>query len=161
MHGYGWFFFSFWWLIFPLMGFVFGGFGMWMNHRRSQQALDILKTYAEQGKEPPPEVMQAIHGGGFNNPGYGPGGYGAGWGGPWGGGWGWRAYRWGPYWAWRRVVVFASLAAGFAAAAWYGGDETNRAFTLVAIIMGCLTAGSLVFAILNSVFLRNDPTRRP
>ena len=76
MHGYGWFFFSFWWLIFPLMGFVFGGFGMWMSHRRSQQALDILKTYAEQGKEPPPEVMQAIHGGGVNGPGYGGPGYG-------------------------------------------------------------------------------------
>ena len=164
MHGYGWFFFSFWWLIFPLMGFVFGGFGMWMSHRRSQQALDILKTYAEQGKEPPPEVMQAIQGGGVNGPGYGGPGYGpgpyGGYGGPWGG-WGARAYRWGPYWAWRRVVIFGSLAAGFGFAAWYGGGETHGPFILVAIIMGCLTVGSLVFAVLNTVFMRNDPTRRP
>ena len=82
-------FFSFWWLIFPVMGFVFGGFGMWMGHRRSERALDILKTYAAQGKEPPPEVLAAIRGDVTGANGYaGPPVHALGWGGPWA----WRAY---------------------------------------------------------------------
>jgi hypothetical protein len=55
-------FWSFWWLIFPIMGFAFGGFGMFMRHRHNQKALDILKAYVDQGKDPPPEVLRAVYG---------------------------------------------------------------------------------------------------
>jgi len=158
-------FFSFWWLIFPIMGFAFAGFGMLLRHRQNQKALDILKAYAEQGKDPPPEVVRAVYGGdptappsgAPGAPGYGPG-YGPwGWGGPWGGlwgGWGWRSYyRWGPYWAWRRFIIFAALAAGFAAAHHYGDfAEGGYAFVIVAIIMGALALASLLTAVVQTLW---------
>ena len=155
-------FFSFWWLIFPLMGFVFGGFGMFMNYRRSQQAMDVLKTYAAQGKDPPPEVMAAItgaqsdqHPGGY--PPYPP------YGGPWAYGYGrwgrWGGWR-GPYWAWSRVVTFAAIAIGFTFAGQYWGDadaDAVKAFHLVAIIMGVLAVGFGAMALMHTLFQRNAP----
>ena len=171
------FFAGFWWLIFPIMGFAFGGFGMFMRHRQSQKALDILKIYADQGKEPPPEVLRAVYGhephapgygapnppppGNANapnygsGPGYGPGpGYNQGWGGPWGWGdpWSWRAHRWGPFWAWRRFFIFTSLAVGFGVAAWYEGGFEAEGFVIVTIIMGVLAVGSLLTAIMQSMW---------
>lgn len=161
-------FFSFWWLIFPIMGFVFGGFRMWLAYRHSQQAMEILKTYAAQGKDPPPEVMAAVTGaqngaapGGYGSPYGGPYGSGA-WGGPWGG-WGWGWSRWGgwrgPMWAWSRVVTAAAIAIGFAfAGQYYDGDtEAAKAFTLVAIIMGVLAVGFGLMALIQTLFYRNAP----
>jgi hypothetical protein len=167
-------FLGFWWLIFPVLGFVFAGFGMWMHHNRSQRALDILKIYADQGKDPPPEVLRAVYGHadpaqGYGGPtGQGPvnptppnyasgPGYGSGWGGPWGwGGWGgpwsWRAYRWGPFWAWRRVFIFTSLAVGFGVAAWYEGGRDAEGFVIVTIIMSVLAVGALLTAIMQSMW---------
>ena len=46
---HGWWFFSFWWLIFPIMGFVFGGFSMWMGYRAHKDRLELLKAYIAQG----------------------------------------------------------------------------------------------------------------
>jgi hypothetical protein len=168
---------GFWWLIFPIMGFAFGGFGMFMRHRQSQKALDILKAYADQGKDPPPEVLRAVYGhadptapippiapgepagplNGGPGYGYGPGpGYGPGWGGGWGGPWGsrraYRYYRWGPFWAWRRAIIFICLASGFGAAAWYEGGDARDGFVIVTIIMSVLAVGSLLTAILQSVW---------
>ncbi len=169
-HGFGFFVFSFWWLIFPLMGFAFGGFRMYLAHRQSQQAMEILKMYAQQGKEPPPEVMAAVTGAqtgaGPAGP-YGPGGYGPGsWGGPWGGwgasrwgggwGWGWR----GPLWAWSRVVTFAAIAIGFAFAGQYWGNvdtDAVKAFTLVSIIMGVLAVGFGIMATIHTLMSRSPP----
>jgi hypothetical protein len=56
----------FWWLIFPLAGFAFAGFNQWLLYRRSRAALEVLKTYAAQGKEPPPELMRALGGADFD-----------------------------------------------------------------------------------------------
>ncbi len=178
MHGFGYLVFGFWWLIFPVMGFVFGGYNMYLHHRRSQQAMEVLKAYAQQGKDPPPEVMAAVtgvhpaagpppgapYGGGpyggnpYNAP-YGPG-YG-GWGGPWSGGWGWGRWGWrGPMWAWSRVVTFAAISVGFAIASQlYAGGEPDavKAFTLVAIIMGVLAVGFGIMALMHTLFYRNAP----
>jgi hypothetical protein len=134
------FLFSFWWLIFPIMWFVFGFFGMYMRHRRHRDAMEVLKAYAAQGKEPPPEVGRILGG----DPSCGPyGGYGY--------GYGWWGRRWGPYWEWRRVFIFTSLAVGFGVAAYYGDDwgvHAYPAFGIVAAVMGCLAVGSLLFALL-------------
>jgi hypothetical protein len=166
-------FFSFWWLIFPIMGFASYGFRIWAAHRQSQQAMEILKTYAAQGKEPPPEVMAAVTGmqpGGLNpnnpynpnspyHPAYGAGPYGPG---PWGG-WGWSRWGWGwrgPFWAWSRVVTFAAIAIGFAFAGQYWGDadtDAVKAFHLVAIIMGVLAVGFGFMALMQTLFFRNAP----
>ncbi|MFI4934300.1 MAG: hypothetical protein ACHP7N_06750 [Caulobacterales bacterium] len=164
-----WWFFSFWWLIFPIMGFAFGAFGMWMGYLRQRHMLELMKTYAAQGKDPA-EVAKLMSG--ASQPGapppYGPDGWGGpGWGGPgWGGPgywgyWGWRrpwGYwgRWGPYRQWHRFVIFLCLAVGFGIAsqfAYFPGTE--YAFTLVAIIMGVLAVGALILAILGTVFAAN------
>ena len=140
------FFRDFWWLMFPLMGFAFGGFGMWMGYRTHRDRMDLLRIYAEKGQTPPPEIARAA-----DIP-PDPYGYGYGYRGRWA--------RRGPYWEWRRFIVFASLAIGFAFANyWMGGDFSfgrdhgdGVPFGILTIIFGVLAAGSLLFAILASVW---------
>lgn len=152
-------FFSFWWLIFPLMGFVFGGWGMFLNYRRSQQAMEVLKAYAAQGKDPPPEVMAAVTGAQAGMPppaspyaGYPP---------PYAYGWGWGRWGWrGPYWVWSRVITFSAIAIGFTLAGKYWGDgdaDAAKAFHLVAIIMGVLAVGFGAMAVMQTLMSRNAP----
>jgi hypothetical protein len=51
---------SFWWLIFPL-GWGFAGLlRVIFRHHRAEQTLALLKSYADQGKEPPPELLQLL-----------------------------------------------------------------------------------------------------
>ncbi len=145
MHAYGFVPFAYWWLIFPLMWFVFGIFGMWAHHSRQRAALDLMKTYAEQGRAPA-EIAKVLDTG----PGYDSrwsrrawryGAY---------GGW-----RYGPHWAWRRAIMSACVAAGFWAAAYYvdyADFPFAGGFSVVAIIMTIVAAGSLIFAIGTSVF---------
>ncbi len=136
------FFFAFWWLIFPLSWFVFGAFGMWLNYRRHRDHMDLLKSYADKGKEPPPEVLKAAAGG---DPGNDPYGYGY--------GYYRRPWRRGPLWEWRRAFVFGALAVGFGYAGFVDQSfGSPHAFQLVAVIMGALCAGSLMFAILASTW---------
>ena len=150
------FFWSYWWLIFPIMGFGFGAFGMWMGYRMHRDRMELMKTYAAQGKDPA-EIAKIIGGPGMGpGPGMDPywGGYpGRYWGRGWGGGyWG----RWGPYREWRRFIVFTCLAVGFGVASQYSDlPGTEHAFTLVAIIMGVLAIGSFCFAILSTVIAAN------
>ena len=44
---------SYWWIIFPIFGMGMGLFGMVDSSRRTRQMMDLMKTYAEQGKDPP------------------------------------------------------------------------------------------------------------
>lgn len=135
------FLFSFWWLIFPIMWFGFGFLSMFLRYRRQRDFMDLLKTYAAQGKEPPPEVAKML-----SEPDYY--GYRGGWGRGWGGGCGPRG---GAYWEWRRVFIFTSLAVGFGVASYYGeewGVHGEPAFVVVAAVMACLAVGSLLFALL-------------
>jgi hypothetical protein len=50
----------FWWLIFPLFWMIFMLAMGWSRHARANRALDILKTYADQGKDPPPELLKGL-----------------------------------------------------------------------------------------------------
>ncbi len=132
---------EYWWLVFPMMWFVFGIFGMWMNARRHRDTIDLMKTYASQGKDPA-EIAKAMNGGAPDLSGYPPGPY-------WGGRWAMRSWRRGPYWEWRRAIMFGCLALGFWLASRYadlGGAE--HAFTVVAIIMTVLGAGAVLMAIM-------------
>jgi hypothetical protein len=143
--------FSFWWLIFPIMGFAMGAFGMFMGYRTHRDRMDVIKTMAAQGKDPA-EVAKLMGG-----PGPGADPY---WGYPsrhyWGPGWGYWG-RYGPYREWRRFIIFLCLAIGFGVASQYGGADwgTEHAFTIVAIIMSVLAAGSFLFAVLSTVFAAN------
>ncbi|MDP3853303.1 hypothetical protein [Phenylobacterium sp.] len=51
---------GFWWLLFPLAAFAFGAWDRWLAYRRSQEQLDLIKTFATQGKEVPPELLKRI-----------------------------------------------------------------------------------------------------
>ena len=139
------FFFAFWWLIFPIMGFAMGGYGMWIKYRMQRDRMELMRSLIAQGKSPE-EVAKAFGPGspmgdpwGMNH---------AGWGAGWGHGWGGPGYQ-GPLHEWRRTVIFGALAAGFGIAAWYAAPPgAEYAFTIVALIMGVMAAASLIFAII-------------
>jgi|GEM_PF-258734 len=164
MHDWFW---SFWWLIFPLGGFAMGAFGMWMSYKRHRDAMEVMKTYAAQGKDPAEvaRLMGLNPGGPAPNPGapnpgvhdpFGPGAYWPGPGAGWGYGRGWRYWRrWSPYWQWRRCISLAAVSAGFGFASYYYHDEFGEgghAFAMVAIITGILAVAAFLSAILSTVF---------
>ena len=37
-------FWSFWWLIFPVMFFAMGALQMWLRYKRHKDTLDLMKT---------------------------------------------------------------------------------------------------------------------
>ena len=144
------FFSSFWWLLFPLGFFVFGAWDRWLAYQRSKDRLELLRTYTNQGKDPPPELIKAlreeeveetsatipmiataaIRGGTCRR---------------------WRRY--GPYWAWRSALVTGAVAMGF----WFASEYADMpgvdwSFRLVAIIMTCVAAGNLIAAIFATTF---------
>ena len=56
-----------WWLLIPLgaftiplAGIALGAFAIWQDHRIKGRALEALKIYAQQGKEPPAELLRAL-----------------------------------------------------------------------------------------------------
>jgi hypothetical protein len=69
---------------------------LWSRHSRANRALDIVKSYADQGKEPPVELLKSLQ--------YGPG--------P--GGCDWNGRRWRtPEERLGRAFLFAALACAF------------------------------------------------
>jgi hypothetical protein len=150
---------SYWWLLFPIGAFVFGAWDRWLAYKRSRDHLELLKHYAAQGKDPPPELVQEARNAadpGMPPPGYGPGYYGY-WGSPWASRRMWRRYyRWGPYWQWRSVIVTGAIAAGF----WWASEYADwpgveGPFRIVAIIMTVVAAGNFLTAILFSSTFRD------
>lgn len=57
---------GFWWLIFPIGWGLVGVMRVWLRHQRAQKALELLNTYAQQNREPPPEVLAQLRGGGMD-----------------------------------------------------------------------------------------------
>ncbi|MFT6462185.1 MAG: hypothetical protein ACJA0Y_001688, partial [Maricaulis maris] len=51
---------SYWWLLFPLAFFVAAGWGSFMRYKRTQAKIDLLKTYAASGKEPPADLIASL-----------------------------------------------------------------------------------------------------
>lgn len=51
---------SFWWLLFPVAAFAYGGWDRWLAYRRSREELELIKTYAAQGKDVPPELLKRM-----------------------------------------------------------------------------------------------------
>jgi len=105
----------FWWLVFPLfwMGTVIAA--QWSRHKRANRALDIIKTYADQGKDPPPELLKSLQSrrGDYS-----------GWDRDWRGGW-----RYAPERLLQRTFLFGALAIAFGILAF--GDGGHRGFGLL------------------------------
>ena len=141
MHDFWW---SYWWLIFPIGAFVLGAWDRWLSYQRSRDTLEVLKTYAAQGKEPPPEISRRLtedlEGDEFGDERTG------------------RRYRryrryyrWGPYREWRAAIITGSIAAAFWFASWYGYiPGASGPFKFVAIILTFVACANFFFAILGS-----------
>lgn len=51
---------DFWWMIFPIFGMAMAWGGMASNEYKSGKVIDLIKSYTDQGKEPPPELVQLV-----------------------------------------------------------------------------------------------------
>jgi hypothetical protein len=144
---------SYWWLLFPIGFFVFGAWDRWLAYQRSKDHLELIKTYAAQGKDPPPELVKAVRDDEALDDTDARYGY----------GYGMhprhmrrmyrRAYRWSPYWQWRTTFITGAVAAGF----WFASEfadlpGTEAPFRLVAIIMTFVAGGHLIAAVFSSMF---------
>ncbi|MET0337390.1 MAG: hypothetical protein ABW063_06465 [Caulobacter sp.] len=116
---------SYWWLIFPLFGFACAGWDSWLKFRRQQAAIDLLKTYAAKGTEPPAELLKALDR--PQDDGRDAGGMGK--------------SREGHLYS---VVMFGVMAAGFTYAAVTDLFGVGSAFVIVAVVMAALALASLV-----------------
>ena len=134
---------SYWWLLFPLGFFVFGAWDRWLVYKRSKDHLDLIKSYAAQGKEPPAELMRTMRESVLDDDpedDFGPRRrhrrYR-------------RYYRYGPYWQWRSFFFTGAVALGFWLASEYADlPGTEGPFRLVAIIMSCVAGANLLAAVL-------------
>lgn len=120
---------QFWWLIFPIFGMFIAIWGMIANERRAREAMGVIKSYVDQGKEPPQELVDLAAGGDdyrHSN----------------------RHTR-GQSGAWS-FVTFAALAIGFGAGYYVVKNETYAfAFLIVALVMAVMAIGAffiLLFA---------------
>lgn len=51
---------AYWWLVFPVSGIVVGAFRSWLAYCRRRDALDVLRSYAAAGREPPAALMARL-----------------------------------------------------------------------------------------------------
>lgn len=137
------FIWSFWWLIFPVGGMLMGLVGMIGHYNHRKDVLRILKSYADQGKDPPAAMLDALksdeervmdmHGDYYGHYGRRR----------------WRRYRgygWGGFGA---FVPFAALAAGFGWFGYYGGGPS--VFMALALAFGVAAAFMLLGGLISLV----------
>lgn len=137
---------SYWWLLFPLGFFVIQAFDQVMRYRRHRDTLDLIKSYTDQGKDPPQALLDRVAGrmkadeeAEDNED-------------------GWsdreerRRYR---YMRrrenhWSQVVLFGVLAAGFGiASATRVYPDASGAFLIVTFVMAALCLANVVSALLS------------
>jgi hypothetical protein len=53
---------SYWWLLFPLGFFIASAFDQLMRYQRHRDTLDLIKSYTDQGKEPPAALVERVAG---------------------------------------------------------------------------------------------------
>ena len=135
------FFFSFWWLIFPVGGMFMGLFAMIGHYSHRKDTLRILKSYADQGKDPPAALLEALRSDeerAMEGDYYGRYGRRR-----------WRRHRgygWGGFGA---FVPFAALAAGFGYFGYYG--DGPKVFLALAMAFGVAAVFMFVGGIIGIV----------
>ena len=113
-------FFSLWWIPFIVAGgMAMGAWSMWLEHKRKEKALDVMKQLVESGREAPEPLLQALTKGQEEDWSMG-GAFGSGQSG------------------WTGVAFFVVLAVGFTLAAWFSEGRQTNAFWLVAGIMAAM-----------------------
>ena len=131
-----------WWLLFPILGFGIAFFSIWLQHRRARDWMSLMRTYAEQGKEPPSSIAGMTPDG---------------WGNQWGGR---HAYYYGrrmPLFDLRRGIFFAVLSGAFFYLYYYR-PEHNEGFGIAAVIVGALALGWILISLLPRPRM-DDPPR--
>ena len=119
MHDY---WFRYWWLFFPVVGFAFAFWAIWMSHQRQKAVIDLLRTYASQGKDPPVELIKALHDGDEQR---------------------------GPHRDWQNAVLFGALSVGLGVMAYLQqGMRPRTGLIVAAIVLAALTVNALVAAFL-------------
>lgn len=113
---------DYWWLIFPFFGMGMALLGATQEERKAKSAMQLIKSYIDQGKEPPPELLRlalndetgAAEQSGKSNS---------------------RAWT---------FVTFTALTAGFGVG-WYMLEDADVgfAFATVTVTMGVLAVGAL------------------
>jgi len=115
----------YWWLLFPLFWGVGAILRNIFRHHRATEALTLVKAYADQGKEPPPELLAVLrqpdNGSRLNGGNFG-------------------TYGWIP------VFLFGALTCGFVMFGFWppDGNVPRPAMFMVALIMAGLCIGNLV-----------------
>ncbi|MBB5745989.1 hypothetical protein [Brevundimonas variabilis] len=123
---------NFWWVLFPLSGFAFAGWGMFLRYKRQKAVLDLIRSYVENGREPPESLLAQIETLDEGQSGWMSGGQGRG-----------RA----PTNYWSLVGLFTMMAGGFGIAALMGVDGGSGAFVIVAMTMGAVAVWALICAL--------------
>lgn len=113
---------QFWWLIFPIFGMFMAVYGMISSEKRTRNVLDLIKSYTDQGKEPPAELLalasQQLQAEADTKEGK-------------------NSNAW-------SFVTFAAICAGFSVGYYFvRGEDFAWAFLIVAVIMGVLAIGAL------------------
>lgn len=119
---------DFWWVIFPVFGLGMAVWGMASYENRSKRVMDLIKSYVDQGKDPPPELLKlAAEDADYSG----------------------RAPQTRQHSSAWTFIVFAAMAAGFAAGWWLvRGENFAFSFLIVAVVMGVLAVGALFILLL-------------
>lgn len=120
---------DFWWLIFPVFGMAMAFTGMFQSDRRANDVLNLIRSYTDQGKEPPPELVKLAaqslepseEGG--------------------------RSRRGPDPWS---FIVFTALAAAAGTGYYYvRGEDFAFAFLIATVFFAIMGAGALAILLLN------------
>ncbi|MGE0739893.1 MAG: hypothetical protein AB7O98_01015 [Hyphomonadaceae bacterium] len=120
---------GYWWLIFPIFGMAMAILGMIQSERRTDRVMDLIRSYADQGKEPPPELLR-MAAQSMDEDAQG----------------GRQSREHSSLWT---FIVFAALTAGFGVGYYMiRAEDWAWAFLLVAVVMGVMALGALLILVL-------------
>lgn len=118
------FFAHYWWLMFPVFGMVMAFTGVFQAERQQKSMIDLIKTYTDQGKEPPPELLKLASQSLQAVPEK-------------------QGSASGDSRAWS-FIVFAALSAGFGTGYYFvRAEDWAFAFLIVSVTMGVMAVGAL------------------
>lgn len=139
---------SYWWLIFPVGWMIAAAFESFGRYHQRSGTLKLLKTYAEQGKEPPQALLDMLKSDEQRAYDYASTPY---------SGYDYKSHP-GRHRSWWDIVTFSALAVGFGYYGYYGGG--HEVFTALALAFGVAAVSLGVIRIVQALFgpKRSDKT---
>lgn len=128
----------YWWLVFVLIWPITGIIHSFTHYNHRTEMLKMLKSYADQGKEPPAGLLDAMKAGDRGD--YDDDYYGRR---------RWRRHRSG----WPAAITFIALSAGFGYAGYYGhvGGDASSIFMALAVGFGIGAIAMTIGAVIRSL----------